>query len=440
MTKSPADPQDPRAEDAPRPALGRGGSRRAGALRRSALPAALLMAALATTWAAAAVRTPDAAPPKPAAAPAAKPDAQPADPPASKPADKPAAAAAAGAPGADEPAEKAFKNIKVLQGMPASQMAPVMHVMRASLGVRCDYCHVLEGDRYDLDTKPAKEAARDMLRMVMAINKENFAGNPEVTCQTCHHGKVHPDRAPTVELGLLKPIVAGEPAPWELPADLPTGPQLLDRYIAALGGRPALEAVHSRVSRGTLLRLGIAEAGTPKARGVNRGQEDPLEIVQKGPDQIVMTYGQPGQEIVQTLNGKSGTLKTPQGERPLVPEEVARMASRGDLRRDLQLVDQAAKARVVGKDQIDGREVIQLRMRIGDNPALLSFDAQTNLLRRQIVYKPTYIGPEPEQTDYEDYRDVGGVKVPFLIKASYLDDLHYGTTRKLTEVRNNVDK
>jgi hypothetical protein len=31
------------------------------------------------------------------------------------------------------------------------------------------------------------------------------------------------------------------------------------------------------------------------------------------------------------------------------------------------------------------------------------------------------------------------VKVPFLIKSSYLDDNHLGTTRKLTEVRHNVD-
>jgi hypothetical protein len=41
-------------------------------------------------------------------------------------------------------------------------------------------------------------------------------------------------------------------------------------------------------------------------------------------------------------------------------------------------------------------------------------------------------------TDFEDYREVGGVKVPFLVKTSFLDDDHLGTTRKLNEVRHNA--
>ena len=56
-------------------------------------------------------------------------------------------------------------------------------------------------------------------------------------------------------------------------------------------------------------------------------------------------------------------------------------------------------------------------------------------MRRQVVFRPTVLGPDPEQTDFEDYRDVGGVKVPFLVTTSYVDDNHLGTTRKLAEVR-----
>ena len=59
---------------------------------------------------------------------------------------------------------------------------------------------------------------------------------------------------------------------------------MLDRYIQALGGRAALEGVKSRVSRGTLLHMKVVDPGTPKARAVNRGQEDPFEIVLQAPD------------------------------------------------------------------------------------------------------------------------------------------------------------
>ncbi len=44
----------------------------------------------------------------------------------------------------------------------------------------------------------------------------------------------------------------------------------------------------------------------------------------------------------------------------------------------------------------------------------------------------------PEQTDYEDYREVDGVWLPFSVRASYLDDNHYGTTRTVTKVRQNI--
>ena len=334
-------------------------------------------------------------------------------------------------------AEKEFKNIQVLKGMPASQLMPVMHFMRASLGVRCDFCHVAENGKYDLDTKKNKETARRMIRMVQAINRENFEGRTVVTCNSCHRGQDHPVRVPPIGQGLFADTTRDDAEP--APEKLPDAAEVLDRYIAALGGRAALEAVTRRVSRGTLLRPMVVDSGTPKARAVNRGREDPLEIVQEAPGKLTLTLGPPSRRIVQRFDGVSGTLKTPDGERPLSPQEIARAAALADLRKELALRDRAAKGRVTGKEKIDGRDVILVRSATAEgHPEILAFDAETGLLRRQIVYKPIVLGADPEQTDYEDYRDVGGVKVPFLVKTSFLDDNHLGTTRKLTEVRHDV--
>src|SRR5580692_5637286 len=52
-------------------------------------------------------------------------------------------------------AEQAYKNIKVLTGTPAYQLAPAMHLIRAALGVDCEFCHE-EADR-SADTKRPKE-------------------------------------------------------------------------------------------------------------------------------------------------------------------------------------------------------------------------------------------------------------------------------------------
>ncbi len=382
-------------------------SRQAG--RSAMLLALTLTAALAS-------RSPAAEPPKPAAPPQDAASAAPAEP----------------------TAEQKYKNIQVLKGMPASQLMPVMHIMRASLGTRCDFCHVAEGNQYHLDTKREKETARKMIRMVLAINKDNFQGQTRVTCNTCHRGQEHPVRVPPIGQGQFDDTTHGTAEAEAERATLPSAAEVLDRYIQALGGRAALEAVQSRVSRGTLLRMKVIGSGTPKAQAVNRGKEDPFEIVQQAPDRVTVTVGPPSQQIVQRVEGASGTVQTPRGEIPMTPEEIARLVERTDLRKELKLRDRADKARVVGREPLDGKDALVLRMtRDNGTSDHLYFDAGTGLLRRQIVYQPTLLGPDPEQTDFADYRDVGGVKVPFLVTTSYLDDNHLGTTRKLVEVEDN---
>lgn len=297
-------------------------------------------------------------------------------------------------PASEPTAGEKFKNIKLLRSMPASQMLPVMHLMRSALNVTCDYCHVTEGNQYELDTKREKETARRMIQMTMDLNKNSFEGRTVVTCNTCHGGREHPVSVPPIGQGLFADTTRAAAEPEE---KMPAPAQILDRYIEALGGKAALLAVKSRVSRGTLLKAKLIDGGTPKApkaRIVNRGQEEPLEIVQKA----------------------------------------------ADLHGDLDLRERADKMRVSAKDKIDGREVYVVRATNPEgNRESLFFDVQTGLLRRRITLRPTVLGSDPEQTDYEDYRAVGGVKVPFLVKVSYLDDNHLGITRKLKEIRDNVD-
>src|SRR6185369_9092486 len=96
----------------------------------------------------------------------------------------------------DKPVETVRKNIKVLNGMPDSQLLPVMNLMGASLGVKCDFCHVAEPGKFQLDDKEPKATARQMIQMTQAINKTNFNGQTEVSCNTCHRGSTHPVSVP----------------------------------------------------------------------------------------------------------------------------------------------------------------------------------------------------------------------------------------------------
>ncbi len=88
-----------------------------------------------------------------------------------------------------------FKNIKVLKDLPADQLIPVMHKFNESLGVRCDFCHVVNADHsgFEKDDKPEKQMARDMIVMTQHINAKEKIVHGKATCAMCHHGHAEPE-------------------------------------------------------------------------------------------------------------------------------------------------------------------------------------------------------------------------------------------------------
>ena len=84
--------------------------------------------------------------------------------------------------------EQVYRNIQVLRGMPVLELYSTMESYNTALGVSCGYCH--EINAYDKDTKSSKQAARRMIRLQMAINRDQFDGHVRITCYSCHRGAV----------------------------------------------------------------------------------------------------------------------------------------------------------------------------------------------------------------------------------------------------------
>src|SRR5580700_8841374 len=72
--------------------------------------------------------------------------------------------------------EKVFKNVQVLKGIPVDDFMGTMGIMCAALGFDCSECHVGAGtEKVDWAAdNPRKLMARRMIRMMTAINRENF--------------------------------------------------------------------------------------------------------------------------------------------------------------------------------------------------------------------------------------------------------------------------
>jgi hypothetical protein len=97
--------------------------------------------------------------------------------------------------GAAKKAERKPTNLKVL---PTSwSLAQVSDYMKKQvargLGVRCTHCHE-KGD-FASDRSEHKKAARSMIEMTSALNRDYFPGHYTLSCFTCHKGKSKP-RAP----------------------------------------------------------------------------------------------------------------------------------------------------------------------------------------------------------------------------------------------------
>ena len=70
---------------------------------------------------------------------------------------------------------------------------------------------------------------------------------------------------------------------------------------------------------------------------------------------------------------------------------------------------------------IDDRPVQVVQAMAGASHVKLFFDKETGLLTRVVRFSKTIVGQVPAQVDYSDYRDVGGVKMPFQWRLTWVD-------------------
>ena len=72
----------------------------------------------------------------------------------------------------------------------------------------------------------------------------------------------------------------------------------------------------------------------------------------------------------------------------------------------------------------------------GDLPEQLFFDKETGLLVRKGTATATPLGDYALQTDYDDYRDVAGVKIPYRVRTTGISPAD-GVTTYIEKVEAN---
>ena len=317
-------------------------------------------------------------------------------------------------------AEGEQKNVQVLSGLSDLQLQRVMNFMRASLGVHCDFCHVVDKEHgwdWANDAKQNKRTARHMIEMVDQINQQNFEAKPVVSCMTCHRGSTEP-----VGLPILPQAAPPFPMPVRArPANLPTREQIVAKYLAALGD----------VSRLT----------TPRTLSGTREGFDGKPVAfeaQISGDKAHVIGTTPFGPTEQVFTGSGGWIKTPKGLAEMKPSDIENFRELADAYEPLLPQSIPADARVINTEKIGDHDTVVAVGRIDDRTReRLFFDSTSGLLVRRVVLRQTQVGQIPQQTDYDDYRDVGGTKYPFYVRVSLVDPWT-GATRRYSDVHLNA--
>jgi photosynthetic reaction center cytochrome c subunit len=302
-------------------------------------------------------------------------------------------------PDMSKPAEEVYKNIQVLKGVPASQIIPAMEFITSSLGVGCEHCHVR--GKFDADDKKPKKIARLMMKMMFAINQNNFDGHRQITCYSCHRGALKPVSIPLIA-GAAAPVnpkeaEQGQPAPA---LALPPAQVLVEKYVNALGGAAAITNITSLSERGT---------------ATFNGRDVAIEIYAKTPNKRLSVMKVGPMENVTVYNGSEGWMSVPRrGVRQMYGGDLAAAKMDADLHFAVDLSSMFQTLNTSGIEQIAGKDAyLVVGETQGQPPVELYFDKVSGMLVRIVRYADSPLGLNPTQIDYNDFRNVNGVKMPF---------------------------
>lgn len=328
---------------------------------------------------------------------------------------------------------QSLKNIQVLKGLPESQLYLVMNFVATSLGVQCNFCHVQQGKDpntgrtkwvWESDDKPEKQTARRMMQMVLSIranDKIDFRNN-EVTCFTCHRGQRHPVGLPIMPLVRSGHEPGTDDATARTPVALPSVEQVFSKYLAAVGGSAVSETK-------TLVLKGKREASQ------NRSWQN--EVTVAFPDRFIVSATTPQGTLRQVINGENGFIVSGANVRNLTPKETLDVRRSWDELFAPLKIKQSPDMSLVGMQKVNERDAYVVQHSTETRTERYYFDVQTGLLLRKTTLTKTMLMPFPDQTDFEDYRDVDGVKLPFTIRYSAIDT-YDSWTRTFAEIKRNA--
>ncbi|MBO0937706.1 insulinase family protein [Fibrella sp. HMF5335] len=182
-----------------------------------------------------------------------------------------------------------------------------------------------------------------------------------------------------------------------------TAQQVIDKYVAAIGGKDALMKIQDMSIQMSTEVQGRAMLMTRKA---------------KAPNKSVMSATMMGMEMFKTVSDGTSASRTMRGEtKKLDGKDADQMLVQGGLFPELRYADNKVTSTLEGTEKVDGKDAYRVKNTTASGLTWTDFFDTTTGLKVQTM--STQKGPQGEVVQtvgYADYKDVNGVKIPYTIR------------------------
>jgi hypothetical protein len=327
------------------------------------------------------------------------------------------------------PAETVFRDVRVLKGIPADEFLDTMGMFASALLFDCVSCHakeiITDENAFALET-PRIQRARQMVVMTNAINRLYFGNQNRVTCFTCHGSGNAPRSEPNLDVQYGEPIE--DPYAIAFVQSVATAPatEIFAKYLKAIGGEGNAAKLTSFYAVGTY--TGFDSNDVPV----------PAEVFVRAPNQMATVAQAQAGINAKVFDGKQGWRMQQDTAMPI-------FAMTGD-----NLSGAAAEALVwfpaalqksfsqwqTNVAQINGTNVLAVQgSNPGQLPIRLYFDEESGMLVRLMHWRRTAVGAIPTRVDFENFKEVAGVQMPFLYTRTWTNNQ---VIMELKEIQPNV--
>ena len=205
---------------------------------------------------------------------------------------------------------------------------------------------------------------------------------------------------------------------WAQGAAAQTADDILEKSIAAMGGRAAFEKIKTRTMTGTITLMTPA-GDLPGSIEIANARPNKARTLIKAD---LSAFGAGPLTIDQRFDGKDGyVIDTLQGNREMTGNQLDNMRNQGFPHAFLNYKELGYSVKLQGKEKVGDGEAYVLVFEPAKGSTIRQFiDAQTMLpVRFSLTVNVPQVGADVEQTTtLEDYREVDGIKVPYKLTSS----------------------